>query len=362
MDPLAHSLFGATLAGTRLGRGTGLAVTTAVVAANVPDLDVIAYVESSDAALAFRRGWTHGPLGLALLPALVVLALLVLARLPILRERVDAAPRDVRRLLLLAYIAAVSHPALDWLNSYGVRLLMPFDRRWFYGDTLFIVDPWMWLLLGSAVFLAHRATRRTSAMWAALVVAASLIVIPPAIASTGYAVVWLAAVAAVAMLKWHRPDPALFRRAPEVLLAAFAAYVGLMTIGTRVSRHLVATALARQPAAAEVEKLMVGPLPVTPFEREVVWATADEIRHGSFHWLHNPRFTDSGWSRPRLPDTAPVRAALADPCIAGFVGWARFPFAEVDDTATGHQVYLLDARYARQRGARFGEAAVHVDP
>ncbi len=30
---------------------------------------------------------------------------------------------------------------MDWLNSYGVRLLMPFSNRWFYGDALYIVDP-----------------------------------------------------------------------------------------------------------------------------------------------------------------------------------------------------------------------------
>ena len=30
---------------------------------------------------------------------------------------------------------------------------MPFDERWFYGDTLFIIDPWIWLGLGGALFL-----------------------------------------------------------------------------------------------------------------------------------------------------------------------------------------------------------------
>ena len=31
------------------------------------------------------------------------------------------------------------------MNSYGVRLLMPFSDRWFYGDALYIVDPWLYL-------------------------------------------------------------------------------------------------------------------------------------------------------------------------------------------------------------------------
>ena len=40
-------------------------------------------------------------------------------------------------LLALAYIGTISHPALDWLNNYGVRLLEPFSSQWFYGDTHF---------------------------------------------------------------------------------------------------------------------------------------------------------------------------------------------------------------------------------
>ena len=54
----------------------------------------------------------------------------------------------------------LSHPFLDWLNNYGVRLLMPFSDRWFYGDTLFIVDPWLWLILGGGVMLAWTSHTR----------------------------------------------------------------------------------------------------------------------------------------------------------------------------------------------------------
>ena len=36
---------------------------------------------------------------------------------------------------------------MDLLNSYGVRLLMPFSDRWFYGDALYIVDPFLYVVL-----------------------------------------------------------------------------------------------------------------------------------------------------------------------------------------------------------------------
>ena len=67
MDPLAHTLLGAALARTKLGRERPLAMPVLVLAANAPDIDVIAYFWSSDTALAFRRGPTHGPIGLAVL-------------------------------------------------------------------------------------------------------------------------------------------------------------------------------------------------------------------------------------------------------------------------------------------------------
>ncbi len=52
----------------------------------------------------------------------------------------------------LSYLGVATHPLLDWLNTYGIRLLMPLDPRWFYGDAVFIVDPWIWLVSGSRYF------------------------------------------------------------------------------------------------------------------------------------------------------------------------------------------------------------------
>src|SRR6185503_6633997 len=69
------------------------------------------------------------------------------------------APARAGTLLLLGYLGVLSHVGMDWLNNYGVRLLMPFSGRWFYGDAVFIVDPWMWTILGLGVWLARRARR-----------------------------------------------------------------------------------------------------------------------------------------------------------------------------------------------------------
>ena len=69
MDPLAHTLVGATLAETRLRNGTAaLAGPAGVLAANAPDIDAITMFISRDLSLGFRRGWTHGVLAMVVLP------------------------------------------------------------------------------------------------------------------------------------------------------------------------------------------------------------------------------------------------------------------------------------------------------
>ena len=38
-------------------------------------------------------------------------------------------------------------------------MLEPFSHRWFYGDTLFIMDPWIWLMLILGLEMSWRAER-----------------------------------------------------------------------------------------------------------------------------------------------------------------------------------------------------------
>jgi inner membrane protein len=44
------------------------------------------------------------------------------------------------RLWLLACLGVASHLLLDWTNSYGIRLLLPFSSRWFHADTSSLWD------------------------------------------------------------------------------------------------------------------------------------------------------------------------------------------------------------------------------
>ena len=127
MDNLCHSLVGAAIGKAGLARRTTLGMSTLVIANNLPDIDVAVFATNT-LAMSFRRGWTHGVLAQATLPIVLTGAMLAYDRL-VLQQRADAPPPAVaRELLLLSYVGVLLHVFMDLMNSYGVRLLMPFSR------------------------------------------------------------------------------------------------------------------------------------------------------------------------------------------------------------------------------------------
>ena len=168
MDNLTHSLIGAALGQAGLKRKTGLAMPALIIGANIPDIDAACFfwLEGTE-HLGFRRGITHGPPAMLLLP-------LVLAGLLWWFDRWQTGrgtrpegrlPVSFKWLYLLGLIGCLSHPLFDWFNNYGIRLLEPFSSQWFYGDTLFIIDIWIWAMLGAGIWLSRRRERSGRAEW-----------------------------------------------------------------------------------------------------------------------------------------------------------------------------------------------------
>ena len=200
MDQIAHTLVGASLAETRLKRLSVLATPTLILGANAPDIDAVTILLDRDLSLGFRRGWTHGILAMVILP-LALAGLMLLVDRVVTRRRGQSPRARTGPIILLLYIGVLTHPVLDWLNTYGIRLLMPFDGRWFYGDALFIIDPWVWLLAGAAVVLAHTHTASAASAWLVLGLVLSVIVsgfgpVPPAAR-----LLWVAGVATIAGMR-----------------------------------------------------------------------------------------------------------------------------------------------------------------
>ncbi|WP_230279030.1 metal-dependent hydrolase [Croceicoccus sp. Ery15] len=161
MDNLTHGLVGALIGQAGLKRRTGLAMPALIFGANLPDIDAGCVVWGTE-SLAMRRGLTHGPIALVLLPLALAGFLWWFDRWQARRgTRPDTRlPVHFGWLFALAFLACLTHPALDWMNVYGIRLLEPFSHRWFHGDILFIIDVWLWAMMGLGLILSLLREKR----------------------------------------------------------------------------------------------------------------------------------------------------------------------------------------------------------
>jgi inner membrane protein len=349
MDPIAHAFTGAALAAAGLRRATPLATAALLIGANVPDVDGLSYFAGSFEAVAFRRGLTHGVLALALWPFVLAGLLLLWDRWIRRRRHPTATPARAGPLLALSALAVITHPTLDWVNNYGLRWLMPFDGRWFYGDALFVIDPWVWLGLGGVLFLAHSKSARSLSAWIAFWLAASLAVVGnAALVPLPARLVWVGGLAALAALRWAGfaapARGAALERAARVALGVFAIYVGAAIAASAAARAQVRAALEAEGIAG-VETVMVAPAAANPFGGDVVVATADDYYIGRWRWLGRPRLRldERALDRPR---GAIYEAAARAADARKFLVWARFPFIETEPGADGALlVRFSDVRY-----------------
>jgi inner membrane protein len=301
LDNVCHALVGAACVRARVAAPARLGLMTSVIAANLPDLDVLVF--ASDVPLvAFRRGWTHGVLAQAVMPAALAGLMFVAAK----RRSGSAEKVALGPLILLSYLGVVLHVFMDYLNNYGVRFLMPFSGRWFYGDSLFIVDPWLWILFGTAVVVGGRNRVR----------------------------------------------------AARILIAVAAAYILIMMGSARAAKSIVADAWLRG-TGTPAQSLMVGPVPVNPFRKAVIIDAGDRYRRGTFNWFDR-RTVFSDAAIEKNAGHPAVSVARHDRRIAGILVWARFPFWEIVPATEGTRVTVRDVRFTNlARGGFTATTIVH---
>ena len=176
MDNLTHTLTGVLLARAGLRRLTPRATWISVVAANIPDIDIVVGPSSIN-YLNYHRHLTHS---LFAVPFMALLALLLVEGITkIVRPR--AARLPWLHAWAAATIAASTHPLMDLTNTYGVRIFLPFSSGWHGWDIFFIVEPWLWGILLLAVVapaaaglvdreMGLKSPRGAKAAWAGLVV------------------------------------------------------------------------------------------------------------------------------------------------------------------------------------------------
>jgi inner membrane protein len=302
MDNVCHTLLGVAITQAGVKRKTALATTTSAIAANLPDLDVLVFL-SDTPSVAFRRGITHGVPAQILLPLVFAGVMWLIARR---RTTPDGPPAHFGWLLAISYIGIFTHVFLDFLNTYGIRLLSPISQRWFYGDAVFIVDIWLWLILAAGVVFS----------------------------------------------RGHRPA----RRAMIAVLCA-GLYVGAALVSARMARSIVIDRWTARFGEAP-HALMVGPRPLSLTRKAIIVDTGAEYVEGTFRWFPlSVEFETS--STPKNGAAPGVAQARTNPRVRGILVWSRFPFWATRDVPEGIEVQLRDMRFkGGPSGAGFSATVV----
>ena len=302
MDNLTHSLAGAVLGQMGLKRKTGLAMPTLIIAANLPDIDAFAVLLGGHQHLALRRGITHGPIAMLVLPIMLWAIMLGYDRWQAGRgtRPEKRLPLHAGWLLALAYIGTLSHPALDWLNNYGIRLLEPFSSQWFYGDTLFIIDIWVWIALIAGVWASRRREK-------------------------------------AGRDDWRKPATAAF-------VSIFLYIVANGLISSHAENAAKKLVIARyDPTASMPDPLVVAnAVPIEFWKREIAWRDAFEMGKGDYQ-LGRGATLAAEVQAHRMDSLSPEAKAVAgDPDARDFLFWARMPFVE---SAKDGSIIIRDQRF-----------------
>jgi inner membrane protein len=298
-----HTLVGILVAQTGIGRRLPHAVLGAAIAANLPDIDIVMGLPGSPSYFEHHRGITHSLAGVAVL-------------VPIFGWLLSRWTGDFRRTLLLIGVAMLTHPLLDYANTYGIQPFLPFNSTRYYGDTLFVVDPYLDALLLAAVLAA--------AFWR------------------------------------NSQYPAL------VGIAATRLYAGV-----RVEMRDAARARLTARAAAEPETTAAAVIPqmLAPLEFSGILETPDAYRIVSLS------LRTAGATTPADADDPPeavlaklasvqsdaVRRAVETRTGRVFRHFARHPAVRVEETAEGLRILLLDARFFNRGGGRGFAAEIVLD-
>ena len=309
MDNLTHSLAGWALGQAGLKTKTRKGLAALILGANMPDIDVF-FGWAPWAPLATHRGFTHGLVGgVLLMPPLLAGLLWGLDRWQVSRGArfKSGLAMHFGWLVALSYIGALSHPLLDWQTTYSVQLLSPLSDKWFHADTLFIIDVWIWLMLGTAIWLSRRRERAGGT--------------------------------------WRRPA------------LAGLGLVALYILGNGALSSLAKDAV-RRTAGAAPEAIYASPPPALFWRRELAWRADGAMTWGDYDPLRRPRAL-AGVTGPVADNMRQpvVRRALARPAIATFARWSTMPMALVEPGRCSVRVSFGDARYGRGVGGnRFGQS------
>jgi inner membrane protein len=261
MDNLTHTLVG-IVAGESVAQAAharrNLLVFVGAVSSNLPDLDLLVsyrgFERSTLGYLLQHRGYTHTLLGCAAL-ALLCYGCVLLWR----RWRGSALSRGDRlAIAAVAVLGVLLHLGMDALNSYGVHPFWPFNNAWYYGDSVFIIEPSYWLAAAPLAFTLRSITARVFMALVVLVALGVSIAMHPS--QPGWWIVTILATLALIVVSRTRAarNPAFASVASMLLITAL-----FVSSGRDAALRMQAIATASFPGATTLDTVLT-PVPANP--------------------------------------------------------------------------------------------------
>ncbi len=388
MDNITHTLIGALVgeaAATRREpretqsdlQGRTLLVWTGALGSNLPDFDLL-YTTLAHTKVSYllqHRGYTHTIVGALMAGLLLLAGSRVFARW----RKWNVSAGDRRRIVSICFFVPLLHIGMDFTNNYGVHPFWPWYNGWFYGDSVFIIEPLLWAACAPLAFTLRSLVGRI--LVRAVLIAA--IVLPIATALVPVPAVVIVAVV-LGLLLWIARSIKV-----EVAIACGIA-CWLLVTAMFATAHSHAAQLVQRISREQLNDAhwvdaVLTPLPANPLCWEILFV---QTRGGKLVLRRAmlalaPSIIDASRCPTRgfdEPITAPLADVNADnsPAIkwygeirpdvqnlrelnrsdchaAAFFRFARAPWFAI----VNHRPVLGDLRYDREKGLGFTELEVN---
>jgi inner membrane protein len=382
MDNLTHTMAGYLL--SKSSRVTdpkkALAIIwAAVISSNFPDLDILLSPLSGHSQIGYllhHRGHTHTVL--FTIPIALISALLG-ALFAWVKPFQNQDRTFTLKLFSITWIASLLHILMDYANPYGVHPFWPWNNSWYYGDFVFIIEPFLWLTL--IAFAFHGTKNRFRWIWASLSIGmlifiwvVDLISLPLAITLT---ILFI-------LLHFFFSRTQEFKKKLRITYSCITLIYATFLLGSNLTRMAATEKIQDLFPEEKFHDILLQPAPGNPFCWNILTLSTDEdsiwIRKGAYrHFpkmdslrtceedLHSPRVapmtplseefhTDSiVWGRFFKGELSTFHHLAREHChFAALLRFARFPYWQRQEG----QWLMGDIRYTRTESKGFAEFSI----
>lgn len=308
MDNITHTLAGALIAEMGLKRRSRFAFAACLLGANAPDIDVFVPLAFPVDGIEFHRGPLHAVFAWPFLAVGIVAILWLVDRFK--PPGPETLPFRPGALYVVAFLAVLTHPFLDWLTTYAIALFAPLSWHWYSGNAIFIIDWVYWLLMAAGIGLSVHRWRR------------------------------------------QLPHPG---RPAQVAGMLMLAYIAINLTESAWVEH--ATEAELRGRGIEPALVVAGPPPFAFWNRTIEWRSADRFGSGSFTPSAGVKL-DGAVMPTGLDDPQLALAERTRRHVRAFLVWSRMPIV----IRIGGRAYLTDQRfYSLSSRLRTGAFLIPLD-